>query len=346
MYNRMWVIMVTFQSRIVKGWKIFWGGFTGWLSARLGRKSISEAEFQPILKKRETGLRSRVAIVRKPTVKEMLERAVELAGGMDIPPQATVLIKPNQNSSDPFPATSNPKTVAALVSYVKRFDPKRTVVADASFAGFLPTMKTMKTTGVFQAAQEAGAEAVALEDDEFISVLPEGAENWSQPFRVSKLYLEADYVINQPVIKTHKYAIYSMALKNTIGVILNTDRPLMHSSPDDRFRRMVAELNLARPPDFVVLDGQKAMVTGGPFSGEVKEANLLIATKDLVAADAVGLAVLKYLGTTDRIQSSSVWDQPVLKRAAELGLGARSREEIDLVADGIAEIKEIEAHLH
>jgi uncharacterized protein (DUF362 family) len=333
-------------SWIVKRWKIFWGGLTGVLSARLRKKSRPErAEIHPSIKKREEGLMSRVAIVRKTTVEEMIERAIELAGGMEIPPKATVLIKPNQNSDDSFPATSNPATIAGLVNYVKRFNPKRIVVADASFQGFLPTMKTMKTTGVFQAARDAGADVVALEDDEFVSVMPEGAENWQQPFRVSKLYMEADYVINQPVIKTHKYAIYSMTLKNTIGVIVNADRPLMHSAPDERFRRMIAELNLARLPDFVVLDGQKAMVTGGPFTGEVKEANLMIATRDPVAADVVGLAVLKFLSTTDRIQNNSVWEQPVLKRAVELGLGARSRDEIDLVSDGIPEIDQIEKHL-
>lgn len=290
-------------------------------------------------------MKSRVAVVRKPTVEEMIKRAIELAGGMEISRNATILIKPNQNSNDPFPATSNPETVAALINYVKRFDPGKIVVADASFEGFLPTMRTMRETGVLKAAQEAGAQVVAFEEGEFVSVLPEDAGNWSRPFRVAKLYMEADYVINQCVIKTHKYAVYSMALKNTIGAILNDDRPLMHRAADDRFRRMVAELNLARPPDFVILDGQKAMVAGGPFSGTVKEPNLLIATRDPVAADAVGLAVLKHLGTTDRIQTISPWDQPVLKRAAELGLGAGSREEIDLVSEGIPEIDEIEKRL-
>jgi len=335
---------VKVASWLVKKWKR--SGLPETLIARLRRKQeLERAEIRPTLKKREEGLISKVAIVRKSNVEEMLERAIELAGGMEISPNATVLIKPNQNSGDPFPATSNPVTVAGLVNYVKRFSPKRIVVADASFAGFLPTMKTMKTTGVFQAAQDAGAEVIALEEGEFVSVMPEGAENWRQPFRVSRLYMEADYVINQPVIKTHKYAIYSMAFKNTIGVIINADRPLMHSAADDRFRRMIAELNLARPPDFIVLDGQKAMVTGGPFSGDVKEGNLIIATKDPVAADAVGLAVLKYLGTTDRIQNKSVWDQPVLRRAVELGLGARSRDEIDLVSDGILEVDQIQKHL-
>ncbi len=331
---------------MLKVWKIVWGGLKGTISARLGNKpELRDIEIEPVVKRREVGTKSRVAIVRKQNLQEMLERAIELAGGMEIPAKATVLIKPNQNSDDPFPATSNAATVAYLVNYIKRFHPEQVIVADASFAGFLPSIRTMKQTGIFQAAQEAGAKVVGLEEEEFITVMPEGAAHWERPFRISKLYMDADYVINQPVIKTHRYAGYSMALKNTIGVINNNDRPLMHRAADDRFRRMVAELNLARPPDFIVLDGQKAMVTGGPFSGQIREANLVIATKDMVAADAVGLAVLKYLGTTAKIENISVWDQLVLEYAGKIGLGARSRKEIELVSDGIPEIKEIEHFL-
>lgn len=287
----------------------------------------------------------RVAICRSETTEAMLASAIELAGGLDINPGSTVLIKPNENSDDPFPATSDPETVAALVRYVRRFRPARLVVADASFVAYLPTIKTMQKTGVYQAATGAGAEVAAFEEGDFVSVLPDKAANWRWSFRMARLYLEADYVISQPVIKTHKYAVFSMALKNTIGAVLNADRPLMHSLPTDRFRRMTAELNLARPADFVVLDGRQAMVTGGPFSGRTQRADLIVATTDLVAADAVGLAVLKHLGTVPRIQDKPVWEQTVLEHAVELGLGVNGPDEIELVADGVPELESIRGFL-
>ncbi len=264
---------------------------------------------------------------------------------MSIPQKAIILIKPNFNSDDPFPATSNPETILAIIEYVKKFNPKTIIVADASFIGFLPTKNTMKKTGAFKAIKDAGAEVIGFEEDEFISVLPKAAKNWNRPFHMAKLYLEADFVINQPVIKTHKFAGYSISLKNTIGAIMTEDRPLMHRLPKERFKKMTAELNLARPVDFIIIDGQKVMVTGGPFSGKVKQANLIIATKDPVAADATGLAILKSLGTVKHIQNNSVWEQPVLKHAVELGLGANSKKEIKILSSGIDEIKSIEKNL-
>lgn len=319
-------------------WKVVWGGIKGIVSSKFSRKpSLKEAIQIPDTANRIGNMKRRVAILKGANISEMLYDSINLLGDMSILSGSAVLIKANLNSDDPFPATSSPELISSLVTYLKQFNPGRIIVADASFAGFLPTLKTMKKTGVYQAATEVGAEVLGFEESEFMAVAPEGAENWDRPFRVAKIYLEADYVVSQPVVKTHKHAIYSMALKNTIGVILNSDRPLMHSASEDRFWKMIAEINLVRRPDLIILDGRKAMVTDGPFSGEIKEGGFLVATRDLIAADAVGLAILKYLGTTERIENHSIWEQPVLRRAIEIGLGARSAEEIEFVPQGLSD---------
>ncbi len=64
-----------------------------------------------------------------------------------------------------------------------------------------------------------------------------------------------------------------------------------------------------------------------------------------MAIDAAGLAVLKSLGTTESIQSKSVWQQPQIRRAIEVGLGLKEPGQLELISDGVAEIAEIEAHL-
>lgn len=309
------------------------------------RQKAARPRIVPPRKKEKVKGMSKVSLARKSKIDETVAAAIELAGGMEIPKNATVLIKVNQNSNDPFPGTSNPDTVASLVRYVKRFAPKRVIVADASNQYYLPTLSSMETTGLLQAARAAGAEVIGLEDGEFVPVRPDKASSWEEPFSISKLYLDADYVISQPVVKTHSLAIYTMSLKNTIGVIKQDSRPLMHAAPGPTFWRMIAELNLVRPPDFILLDGWKAMVTGGPFSGSVKEPHVIIATRDLLAADAVGLALLKHLGTANRIQTQSVWEQPVLKHGVELNLGAKSREEIEIVSEGVEEIERIKKNL-
>lgn len=276
--------------------------------------------------------RARVALVGTESVGTGVEQAIELAGGLHgLEPDKVILIKPNVNSNDPFPATSNPETVATLVNYVKRYNPRQIIVGDASNASYLPTIDSMKEVGIYQAAKEAGADVVGFEEGIWVEVSPVGAKNWRR-FRVPSMLLDADYVISQCVIKAHFLAVYSMAIKNWIGVLDHRSRYSLHASPRPLFYKRIAEINLARPADFVLLDGTKAMVTGGPFRGDVARVNLMVATSNITAADATGLSILKYLGTVGRIQNISVWEQAVLHHGIEIGLGAGSGDNIDLIS--------------
>jgi len=59
---------------------------------------------------------------------------------------------------------------------------------------------------------------------------------------------------------------------------------------------MIAEINNHYNLDFVVMDGIKAFIIGGPDKGTLAEPNLLLASKDRVALDAVGTTILKMYG--------------------------------------------------
>lgn len=280
---------------------------------------------------------ARVVLIGVDSIDSGVEQAIELAGGLQgLEPGMVVIVKPNVNSDDPFPATSNPETIAALVNYVKRHNPSRIIVGDAANSSYLPTIESMRKLGIYQAASDAGADVIGFEEEEWVEVSPPGAENWRQ-FSVPKMLLDADYVISQCIVKTHFKAIYSMALKNWMGIADYRSRFSIHTSPRELFYKRLAEFNLARPADFVLLDGTRAMVSGGPFSGDTVEAGLMVATTNITAADAVGLSILKYLGTEERIQNVDVWSQPVLQRGIEIGLGAGSGSEIELVSSNFAD---------
>jgi len=95
---------------------------------------------------------------------------------------------------------------------------------------------------------------------------------------------------------------------------------------------MIAEINAEFTPALVVLDGIDVFVDGGPTSGTRGKGNVFLASTDRVAIDAVGVAVLKSLGSNDQIMNKKIFDQGQIQRAAELGLGASSPAEIDVVA--------------
>jgi len=58
----------------------------------------------------------------------------------------------------------------------------------------------------------------------------------------------------------------------------------------------------------------------------------MLASTDRVAIDAVGVAILRLLGTTPEVSCGAIFDQEQIARAAELGLGVSSAREIQLVS--------------
>lgn len=285
----------------------------------------------------------RVGICRNDDIGQMLRRSVELAGNFPLLPEgARVLIKPNVVSGHASPATTNPEVVRAVVEMVKEYKPRKVIVADQSGWGRGSTLANLKKVGIYQAASEAGAEVVALEKVEWEKVHPQGASQWEDGFRVPKLLDEVDYIISLPVAKTHSVATYSMALKNAVGLIHPVDRELLHSQErEPLFGFRVAETNSYRRPDFVVLDATRVFVSGGPTRGEIREPGLVIATADLVAADAIGIALLRTLGTTSALADLRIWEQPQIMRAMELGLGTAHPHLISLKSEGVEEIEDI-----
>ena len=67
------------------------------------------------------------------------------------------------------------------------------------------------------------------------------------------------------------------------------------------------------------------------MSGNLWNANLTFASTDRIALDAVGVAALKMHGTTRKIESRPIFEQDQIRRAVELGLGASSPDEIDII---------------
>ena len=94
---------------------------------------------------------------------------------------------------------------------------------------------------------------------------------------------------------------------------------------------MIAEINTAYSPDLIVLDGVRAFVDGGPDHGTEVEAGVMLAGTDRVAMDAVGVAILRLLGTTPEVSRGSIFEQEQIARAAELGVGVSSAKQIQLV---------------
>ena len=283
--------------------------------------------------------KARVGVAGGTGVEEMIRTAVSHIGGFgqfDLRGK-TVLVKPNVVSDKPSPSTTNPEAVGAVVRILYEEGAKKVFVGDMSAAMYLNTLSNMNSTGIKKTAEEAGAETVAFEDYGWVEV-----DTPKAPFKkvlVTEWIYRVDFFLNLPVIKTHRSASYSICLKNFIGCTHIRQRPYLIDS--SRWEEVVAELNLAYHPDLNIVDGTVSMIEGGPWQGTPQKTSLIIASTDRVAADVVGLGVIKAFGKWKKVNDKGVWEQKQIRRALELGIG-RGKEEIVFLESGrTAEFKEL-----
>ncbi|MDH3365440.1 MAG: DUF362 domain-containing protein [Thermoplasmata archaeon] len=273
---------------------------------------------------------SKVAVMLNPDRRLATEKVASEIGLPDLN-GSEVFIKPNFNTADPAPGSTHNDTLEAIVELVNRGRPKRVTVGDRS--GPAKTRKVFEEKGIFRMSKDLGFQCSVLDElpgSEWVKVNPPDC-NWRNGFLFAKPPTEADAVIGLCCLKTHQYGgHFTMGLKLATGFIHRRNMAELHSSPMKQ-RRMIAEMNVAYTPSLMIMDGVEAFYKGGPMRGPRWAANLTFASSDRIALDAVGVATLKMHGTTKRIESKRIFEHDQIKRAVELGLGARSPKEIELV---------------
>lgn len=273
--------------------------------------------------------------------------AIERAGGLrGIGPRTTVIVKPNATGPLPPPTTTNLDVLRYVIREVAKKNPKRIILAERSFVPD-KTLRTMKILGMADMADEEGAETMALDDEEWVEIFPEGAALWPDGLRVPKISQEDHVLVTVPVAKGHSITNYTMSLKLMFG-FLHPDFRVKYFHPLSDVQtqsHMIAELNLAFRTGMVILDATKAMPYGGPVHHIEAEPGIVMASPDRVALDAGGLALLKAIGTWERIANIGVWDQPTLVRAVQLGYGALGPHDVKLIAPDVALSEPIASHL-
>jgi uncharacterized protein (DUF362 family) len=245
-----------------------------------------------------------------------------------------VLIKPNFNTADPTPGSTHNDTLMALVDEIWAMGAKSISLGERSYP---PTAEVMKRKGIIPLLEQKDVKVIdfdTLDERGWVEFKPVES-HWSNGFRIARPILEAECLISTCCLKTHQYGgVFTMSLKLHVGVVPTSRHgfPYMselHRSPHQE--EMIAEINQAFSPDLVVLDGIDVFVDGGPAMGKRAKGDVFLASTDRVATDATGLALLKVLGSNRAIMDRKIFDQRQIVRAVELGLGASSASDIDLI---------------
>lgn len=288
-----------------------------------------------------SGGKSLVSVAGGREVKPMVARAVSMLGGFEKMgfKGRKVLVKPNVVSNRRNPTTTNPEVVRAVVELLREAGAGEVWVGDMSALTKSSTRKNMEEVGIKRAAEEAGARVVYFEDHEWYTVpCPKG--KYLKDVAVTEWLYNVEKIVNLPVIKTHRSASYSICLKNFVGCTHMKERPYFVDR--SHWEEVVAELNLACSPDLNIVDGTVSMVEGGPWKGREAPTNLVMASGDRVAADVVGLGIIKSFGAWRMVRSKGVWEQRQIRRAVELGMGAKSAGDIELLTASLEEDPEFE----
>ncbi|MHA1525840.1 MAG: DUF362 domain-containing protein [Promethearchaeota archaeon] len=243
-----------------------------------------------------------------------------------------VVFKPNFNTADPFPASSSMETIKQFIIKLKEMGAKSITVAERS--GPAKTSKTFEKVGLNALANEIDFKIVNLEEiprDEYVLKQPEGS-HWKEGFLFAKIYDDAECIIETCCLKTHTFGgHFTLSLKNAVGIVQKKNMRELHASKEQR--KMIAEINSVYKADLVIMDGLVAFVDGGPMQGTRVESNIFVAGTDKIAIDAVGVAILRILGTTPEVSKGSIFEQEQIKRAIELGVGIKSPDDIEFIPD-------------
>lgn len=220
-----------------------------------------------------------------------------------------VLIKPALNSGNPYPATTSPESIRAVVELLKEEGAGRVIVSDMSGIEFVKltpeglkgsSRELMHASGMAQAALEAGAELHFPEEagwDAFFEDHPVDASFWKDGIMMPNILQEVDHIVLMPRCGRHLLLGSSLGMKSAVGY-WRTDSRLEYHKEASTIQEKTADANtvtcLRDKQRLVLTTATRILTTLGPNDGFIAqpETGLVIASESIVAHDMVSLAWL------------------------------------------------------
>jgi uncharacterized protein (DUF362 family)/Pyruvate/2-oxoacid:ferredoxin oxidoreductase delta subunit len=261
-------------------------------------------------------------------VDKSVRRAVDLAGGIDVRPGETVLIKPNMSCAKPSGSglVTSVEVVAALVKLVKEMGAKP-LVGDLPIVGWDPE-ETYRVVGIKTAVTRAGGEFVDFSKDEAVTIHIPNAKVLNK-IKVVKTALTVDKIISVPVYKPHFYTGMTLCIKNLKGLTWQDQRMRIHvlglyEPIVDLFQVFKDKVVFGLVDGTVGCDSVRpAGPYYGPTEGKAVKLDMLVAGRDAVAVDAV----------SERIAGLDPFEVKLTKLAHNRGLG--QIKDIRIVGDRV-----------
>jgi len=211
-------------------------------------------------------------------------KVIAALGGMRVfvKPGNTVVVKPNMgwDRKPEYAANTHPLVVRTIVEECLASGARKVKVFDNTCndarrcyenCGIPAALKNMKNVDVR-----------LVENDRFKKTALNG--RFLKEWPLYDDAVKADVLINVPIAKNHGLTGLTLGLKNMMG-IMGDNRGYIHRSIEDA----LSDVNSVVKSHLVIIDATRILMNHGPQGGSLKDVKVLnrvIASRDIVAADA------------------------------------------------------------
>ncbi len=276
---------------------------------------------------------SKVSIVRvENDYYAALLQALDGLGEKPVARGDRVLIKPNLY--EPRPPDSgditSPRVVEAVARYCLDAGAGRVIIGEGpSYYQSESQLRPCFTqTGISEVADRLDIEWVLFDEHKY-RTFRGISEATPDEFRVTEYAFACDKLINVPVLKTHYQTTVTIAMKNLKGCLKREDKPRFHQQRD--LSQAIVELNKIVRPTLNIVDATARTLgsVGSSARSQPLGARLLLASRDAVAVDAVGCALMD-------IDPNTV---PTVTLGAAAGLGEKDLTRIEIIGEELKRLK-------
>ncbi|MFH1046841.1 MAG: DUF362 domain-containing protein [Patescibacteria group bacterium] len=246
----------------------------------------------------------------------ILESINEL-GGFDrfLKSGERVLVKPNINTADPPPASTDPSFLAAFVDLLHEHGAAQVTIGESSTFYDITTLNLQRSGVAALAESRPWLNVISFDEGEWVKrAIPNG--KYLKSVRVPSVLDDYDRLFFVCCLKTHFCSQFTGSIKLSVGLMKPQERLALHLR---HLQLKVAELASVFSPDLCVMDARKCFITKGPTKGEVREPNLVLASTSRVALDIEGIKIIQQYDGND-LAGVVPEELPQIKRALELNI--------------------------
>ena len=272
----------------------FWifGGYASALLMQKRRRESKEEYYLKDVRSRDRRGPDGFAVARNPEPRKAVQEAIATLGGMDkfVKQGDKVLIKINICGGVPeIKGTFTSTEVAGVIVDMVRAAGGEPVIADADMV-WTKFWIAAKDSGWKEWAEIKGVKLVNLSETKIVRFdFGEGSALGVD--RVSMELIDADVIISLPTMKTHLLTGVTMGMKNMYGTFPEVDKAKYHHKG---IEEVIYGINSAFRPTLTIIDGTVGGEAIGPLSCRPVDFQTIIASGDVVAADAVACQLMGY----------------------------------------------------